>query len=72
MKIKSVPVSFADQRLYPRLLVMVRLLSLAKLSIVHLRFMDFTVTIGRAGYLLWKVVIVGLWQRRMQRLSREV
>lgn len=64
--------SYADQRFYPLSLVVLRLLYLAKRAVDHLRFMDFTVITGRVGYLLWKTGIVGLWQRRMQRLRREV
>lgn len=64
--------SAAAERRYPRTLILLRLLYLVKRALDHLRFMDFTVITGRVGYLLWKVGIVGSWQKRMQRLSREV
>lgn len=57
-----------DQRHYPRLLLVLRFLYLSRRAFDHLRFMDFTVLTGRAGYLLWQTGIIGLWQKRCRRL----
>lgn len=62
--------SHADDTFYPWTLMLLRLLYLSRRAFDHFRFMDFTVITGRCGYLLWKIGVVGLWQRRQQRLRR--
>jgi radical SAM superfamily enzyme YgiQ (UPF0313 family) len=59
--------STEPQRLYPRLGMVLRTLYLAKRVAWHVRFMDFSITPGRTGYLLWRVGAIGLWQRRVRR-----
>lgn len=69
---RSIIPSHADNRLYPRTLLLLRLLYFSRRAFDHLRFLDFTVITGRCGYLLWKSGIVGRWCRRLQRRQRGV
>lgn len=59
--------SHADTKLYPRLLMVLRLFYLTGRAFSHLRVLDFTVITGRAGYLLWRFGVVGFRRRHMQR-----
>ena len=56
-----------EQKLYPRLGLVLRTLYLSKRVLSHVRVMDFSITPGRTGYLAWRVGLVGLWQRRFTR-----
>ncbi len=58
--------SWQEQPRYPRLLLLLRVLYLSRRAYDHLRFMDFSVLTGRAGYLLWQSGLIGLWQRRFR------
>ena len=59
--------SAEEQRLYPRLGLILRTLYLPKRVLGHFRVMDFSITPGRTGYLAWRVGLVGLWRRRFTR-----
>ena len=48
---------------YPILFFFARVVYLLKKGIDHLRFMDFSVLPGKPGYYLWKLGIIGFWQR---------
>lgn len=69
LRSKALP-SCQAQNGYPRLLLILRLMYLTRRAIDHLRFMDFSVLTGKAGYMLWKIGAVGLWQRRFKRLRQ--
>jgi radical SAM superfamily enzyme YgiQ (UPF0313 family) len=62
--LRFVKPSAEQQRLYPRLGATLRTLYLAKRGVNHLRFMDFSVLPGRTAYLMWRVKLVGVCQRR--------
>lgn len=53
------------QKHYPALMFTARFLYLAKRAVDHLRTMDLTVTSGTTAALLWKLGIVGLWQKHI-------
>jgi hypothetical protein len=53
----------AKQPLYPRLTLMCRSLYLSKRALSHLRFMDFSVLTGMAGYRLWQTGFIGFWKK---------
>jgi anaerobic magnesium-protoporphyrin IX monomethyl ester cyclase len=53
----------APQPHYPKLVLFCRLLFFVRRAISHLRFMDFSVLTGKAGYLLWKSGFIGFWTR---------
>ena len=38
---------------------------LVRRAFSHLRFMDFSLLPGRVGHVLWKLGIIGFWQRFM-------
>ena len=48
---------------YPILFTFSRVAYLIKRGFGHLRFMDFSVLPGKTGYFLWKLGIIGFWQR---------
>jgi len=48
---------------YPILFWIVRMIYLAKRAFNHLRFMDFSLLPGKVGHVLWKLGIIGFWQR---------
>ena len=50
---------------YPILFWIVRMIYLAKRAFNHLRFMDFSLLPGKVGHVLWKLGIIGFWQRFM-------
>ena len=53
------------QPMYPRLGATLRTLYLSRRGLSHLRRMDFSIFPGWTGYVLWRLGIVGLWQRRI-------
>jgi hypothetical protein len=55
------------QPLYPRLGVALRTLYLARRAAAHLARMDFSIFPGWAGYVFWRLGLVGLWWRRFTR-----
>ena len=61
--LKHVRASGEEQRLYPRLGTVMRVLYLIKRALSHMRVMDFSLTPGRTGYVLWRLGIVGAWQK---------
>ena len=48
---------------YPILFTLCRVAYLVKRSIDHIRFMDFSIIPGKAGYFLWKLGIIKIWKR---------
>jgi len=62
--LKRVRASAEPQPLHPRLGMLMRSAYLAKRAVDHLRFMDFSVLPGRTGYVLWRIGLVGVCQRR--------
>ena len=61
--LSRVRASSEPQPLYPRLGWVLRALSLTKRVLGHLRVMDLSITPGKTSYRLWRVGVVGLWQR---------
>jgi radical SAM superfamily enzyme YgiQ (UPF0313 family) len=55
--------SYTSTKKYPALILLVRAVYLMKRGLGHLRFMDFSVTPGRSGYILWRLGVVRFWQR---------
>ena len=53
----------SEQKHYPRLLGLCRFLYLTRRAVDHLRFMDFSVLTGWSGYLLWRLGVIGFWQK---------
>jgi len=62
--LKRVESSATPQKEYPRLGMLLRTIYLGKRVVDHLRFMDFSIIPGWSGYVVWRVGIVKLWQRR--------
>ncbi len=61
-----------EQKLYPRIFLLLHVLYLCKRGFSHLRFMDFTRVPGRIAWLCWKVGLVGFWYRRvLRKFNRE-
>lgn len=56
-----------EQRQFPVLLFLVRMLFFVKRGLYDLRFMDFSVLPGKVGWLLWKIGFVGFWQKYLVR-----
>ena len=61
--LQRVRASSEPQPLYPRIGMVLRALYLAKRVFGHLRVMDLSITPGKTGYRLWRLGIVGRWQR---------
>ena len=59
---KVYPVT-TKQTQYPILFPLVRIAYLMKRGFDHLRFMDFSILPGKAGYYLWKLGIIKFWHR---------
>ena len=59
---KSYPAHHKQSR-YPVSFRAIYIAYLVKRGFGHLRFMDFSITGGRATYFLWKFGIIGFWQR---------
>jgi hypothetical protein len=68
--------STEPQKLYPRIGLLLRTLYLLKRGSDHMRKMDFSATPGRAGYICWRLGLVGFWQKhlwkRIPRPEKEV
>ncbi len=62
--LKRVKSSATPQKEYPRLGMLLRSVYLGKRVVDHLRFMDFSIIPGWSGYVVWRLGIVGLYQRR--------
>jgi hypothetical protein len=56
--------STEEQPLYPRLGIVLRALYLGRRVLGHARRMDFSITTGCAGWVFWRIGLVGLWWRR--------
>ncbi len=65
--LRRVEASTTPQKEYPRIGMLLRTGYLAKRALWHLRFMDFSITPGKAGYLCWRLGLVRLWQTRFDR-----
>ncbi len=69
--LSRVRASAEEQKLYPKLGIVLRTLYLSKRALSHLRFMDFSITPGNTGYYAWRMGLVGLHRRffwkRMER-----
>jgi radical SAM superfamily enzyme YgiQ (UPF0313 family) len=65
--LRRVRASGEPQPLYPRLGVALRTLYLARRAAAHLARMDFSIFPGWAGYVFWRLGLVGLWWRRFTR-----
>lgn len=57
--------SCQTEKLYPKLLILLRLLYYGKRSFQMLRFMDFSSIPGIPGYILFKLGVVKYWHRHM-------
>lgn len=64
--LRQVRASAEEQKEYPRLAMVLRTAFLSKRALQHLRFMDFSIIPGRAGYYAWRLGLVGLWQRHVR------
>jgi anaerobic magnesium-protoporphyrin IX monomethyl ester cyclase len=62
--LRRVRASSEPQREYPRLGVVLRTMYLSKRVFDHMRRMDFSITPGWSGYVMWKLGIMGAWRRR--------
>jgi anaerobic magnesium-protoporphyrin IX monomethyl ester cyclase len=62
--LRGVRASGEEQRLYPRLGLVLRTMHLTKRALGHMRRMDFSVTPGWIGYVCWRLGLVDLWWRR--------
>ena len=63
-----------EQPHYPILFWFCRAGYLVKRAFDHLRYMDFTVLLGKPGYYLWKFGVISFWQRfilKRYRLPKE-
>ncbi len=69
--LRRVRASHEEQKLYPRLGIVLRTLYLSKRALTHLRFMDFSITPGKTGYYAWRLGLVGLWRKHFwKRMDR--
>ena len=57
--------SHEEQRLYPRLGMVLRTAYLAKRALTHLRVMDFSIIPGRSGYIAHRLGLVAFWRRHL-------
>ncbi|HWC87227.1 MAG TPA: hypothetical protein VG388_11860, partial [Solirubrobacteraceae bacterium] len=62
--LKLARASSEEQKLYPRLGMLLRLLYLVRRVIPHAKRLDFSITPGWAGYWSWRLGLVDLWHRR--------
>lgn len=51
------------QPTYKALIFIIRFAYLANKALTHLKFMDFSVIMGRSGYIFWKLKIIWFWNR---------
>ncbi len=62
--LRHVEASSAPQKLYPKLGTVLRTAYLSKRALSHLRVMDFSILPGWGGWVLWRLGIVKVWQKR--------
>jgi anaerobic magnesium-protoporphyrin IX monomethyl ester cyclase len=62
--LKRVHASSTPQKEYPKIGMVLRSFYIGKRGLEHLRFMDFSIIPGWSGYVLWRLGIVGMYQRR--------
>jgi len=60
---KKIYPAHAKQEYYPILFTICRTLYYFKRGFDHLRFMDFSFLPGKPGYFLWKIGLIGFWQK---------
>jgi len=65
--LKSARPASEKQKLVPVRLFLFRSLFYVKRGLNDLRFMDFSVLPGRIGWLLWRVGLIGFWQKHLVR-----
>ena len=65
--LRRVRASSEPQQLYPRIGMVLRTLYLTKRVLGHLRVMDLSITPGKISHWLWRLGVVGLWQRWLVR-----
>ncbi len=63
--LKHVRSSAETQKLYPVRAGLMRAVYMIKRGLDHLRHLDFSTIPGYAGYVAWKLGLVGFWWRRM-------
>ena len=61
--LKKVRAFQEPQKTHPFLLLISRLMYIAKHAFAHLRFMNFSVIVGRSGYVAWRLGIVNMWNK---------
>jgi len=61
--LKRVDASSAEQKFYPRLGFALRTMYLTKRVLSHIRVMDWSITPGWTGYVLWRMKVVQAWQK---------
>jgi radical SAM superfamily enzyme YgiQ (UPF0313 family) len=59
--------STEEQKLYPRLAIVLRTAYLTKRMIPHLKAMEFSIMPGWVGYVAWRVGLTGLWRKRFHK-----
>jgi radical SAM superfamily enzyme YgiQ (UPF0313 family) len=65
--LRHVRASSEDQRQFLVLGMVLRTLYLSKRVLSHVRVMDWSITPGRTGYILWRLKIVQAWQRHIKK-----
>jgi anaerobic magnesium-protoporphyrin IX monomethyl ester cyclase len=70
--LRRVRASSEPQKLHPRIGAVLRALYLAKRVLGHLRVMDLSLTPGRTSYALWRLGLMGFWQRWFVRRPRHL
>jgi len=61
--LRKVEAFATPQRRYPVIAFIFRLIYLMKRGFALLRFMDFSVIVGRGGYIAWRLGIINMWGR---------
>jgi hypothetical protein len=59
--------STEEQKLYPRLAIVLRTAYLTKRMIPHLKAMEFSIMPGWVGYWAWRLGVAGLWRKRFHK-----
>ena len=62
--LKYVHASTTPQKEYPRLGMALRTMYLTRRVLSHMRKIDFSIIPGKTGYYVWRIGLVGLWQKR--------
>jgi radical SAM superfamily enzyme YgiQ (UPF0313 family) len=52
-----------EQPLYPSLMVLARALWFVHRGLYHIKFMDFPLMLGKFGWVLWKLKLIQVWQK---------